>query len=471
MKKKKYIKWIVLSIFLVLTLFNFYYSDVNSNIRQGMNVWESLFSGRFFEYYSLNAESKDAGQMIHLANYGMLLNVFYGIWQLPLFIIEKIIGGNILDYFWARVWGKSIHLIALYTAGIILKKIAKEINISDEKAEILPFLFVSATPAILSALNASQMDGIGLNFMLLALYFLIKDDYKKFLIFLVIAVQFKDFASIFFLPVILYKEKNIFKIMGSVALPFAVSILIKLPFSICDPAGVGLQKSRMWNFFDQLTRSRVNLVGGIEIPLVFLVMGLICMFAYYKRSDNADKEKKSEWYLYFLVAAIAAVVTCVYAYSYWIIYIVPFYLLLILKKEKNLFVAIVLESFAQMSVMVAFLVEAWGVFDSMDGMLVDKILAGRPLILADMFSEYLKNPQYYGFWTLSFAAFIVWLILVLVSYYPDRKNVSEGFGESKTDFWYTGTDKSLEMLYCLRAVGGIVICNIMPMINLLYCIK
>ncbi len=469
LKNKKYLKYLILSAMLLLSFLNYYYSDLNSNIRQGMNVWEALLSGRFFQYYSLNAESRDAGEMIHLANYGMLLNIVYGIWQLPLFVTEKLIGGNILNYFPARLWGKSIHLLTMYTSAILIRKIAREMKVPEERAEDAAFLYLSAAPVILSALNAAQMDGIGLNFMLLALYFLMKEEYKRFLVFFIISVQFKDFASVFFLPVILYKEKNVFKALGTIAAPFVVSFLIRLPFSLLDPSGVGLQKSRMWNFFDQLTRSRVNLFGGIEIPLVFLVMGFICMYAYYKKTAK-DCERRNEWYVYLLVAAIGAVLTCVYAYSYWVIYIVPFYLLLMLKKEKRLFSAVLLESFASMSIMVAYLVEAWGPFDSMEGMLADILIDGN-LIGADIFSAFLKNPQYFGFWTLAFAAFFVWLFGFVYYMNPDRKGEKEEkeeMGEpdgGKENVWSTGDEKSLKVLFWLRAVGSVAVCNIMLIIN------
>ena len=81
-----------------LPLFSVYYDDANSIIRQGMNVWEALFSGRFFHYFSLCNESVPQGLMVHQANYGMVMNLILAIWNLPLWIAEKAAGGNILDH-------------------------------------------------------------------------------------------------------------------------------------------------------------------------------------------------------------------------------------------------------------------------------------------------------------------------------------------------------------------------------------
>ena len=37
--------------------------------------------------------------MVHQANYGLVMNLILAIWNLPLYLAEKLMGGNILEHF------------------------------------------------------------------------------------------------------------------------------------------------------------------------------------------------------------------------------------------------------------------------------------------------------------------------------------------------------------------------------------
>ena len=466
MKKRRTIR-ILLFFLLLIPLCCFYYDDVHSNIRQGMNVWEALFSGRFFQDYSVNAESQAAGQMTHLANYGMILNIVNGIWQLPLYIIEKIVGGNILDHFAARVWGKLLMYAAMWTSAFIFRRLAVITGFDDEKAERAMIMYLSSSLVILSALNASQLDVVGMNFILLAMCCLIKDDMKKFLLFLILAVQFKDFAWLIFLPVLLLKEKNLPKLAGMLIAPFLFGTLTGIPFSLADPAGVATRKSRIWIQIDWLTRSRVNLVGGIEIPVVFLALGALCMYAYYKVLTKEEETKRIEWYLYMATAAMLPIMICTYSNAHWCIYFVPFYLLLLLRREDNFFLRLMLEMAGTLSLTVAYFVEWWGVFGSLDGMLADLLISKDlgTLISSGEISAILKQEKYFQFWTLAFAAFIIWAVCFLYYNHPGRVQKQEE--KKEKDFWIDGNPQSISMLLWLRAAAAFVICNAMVFIVML----
>lgn len=457
---------ILLFFVLLIPLCCFYYDDVNSNIRQGMNVWEALFTGRFFQYYSVNAESQAAGQMTHLANYGMILNIVNGIWQLPLYIIEKIIGGNILEYFAARVWGKLLMYAAMWTSAFLFRKLAVLSGLNEEKAERAMIMYLSSSLVILSALNASQLDVVGMNFILLAMIYLIKEDQKRFLIFLILAVQFKDFAWLIFLPVLLLKEKNLFKLAGTLIAPFLFSAVTGIPFSLADPAGVATRKSRIWIQVDWLTRSRVNLVGGIEIPVVFLALGALCMYAYYKALTKEEETKRVEWYLYMATAAMLPIMICTYSNAHWCIYFVPFYLLLLLRRDDRFFLRLILEMAGTLSLTVAYFVEWWGVFGSLDGMLADLLIPKDmdTLISSGAISGILKQEKYFQFWTLAFAAFIIWALCFLYYNHPGRRAKVQETGQR--DLWTDGNPVSIRVLLWLRGIAAFVICDAMVIIDL-----
>ena len=451
---------VILFLLLLIPFLSFYYSDLNSNIRQGMNVWEALIQGRFFEYYGLNVESRDAGQMIHVANYDMLLNIAYGIWQLPLFIIEKITGGNILDHFAARLYGKSIHFIAMYTAAEILYRIGRVAGLKDERNRQLKFMFLSSIFTICVALNASQVDIIGLNLILLATLFILKEEWGKFIVSFILAVQFKEFAWLIFLPVILAKEKNLIKSGAMLVSPFVLNFIVSLPFKLADPVGVASRRPRTWIQMDFLTRSRITLGEGFEVPLLFIALGAIVFWAYFRM-----KEKESERDIFFMqLLSMTAVLLFTRTAPYWAVYITPFYLLLMLMDGDRLFIRIVMEMAGTFSVMVTYFIVLWGPFDCMEGMLPDMLIK-KEFVDPGLFTAWISDEKYFYFWTLSFAAFAVWLVYSMYRNRPGAERTAAPVQEENA-FWTHGTDKSINMLLWLRALAAFFFSTVMIWVNL-----
>ncbi len=94
--------------------------------------------------------------------------------------------------------------------------------------------------------------------------------------------------------------------------------------------------------------------------------------------------------------------------------------------------------------------------NNMRGMLPD-ILA--PDLLGTDFleglSQRLLQEKYFQFWTLSYAAFFVWILGILIIYCPPILKLLEARKKSSNEW----TDKQISIWLYLRAIAGIVICN------------
>lgn len=448
---------IVLFAAMLLPFASVYYEDANSIIRQGMNVWEALFSGHFFHYYSINGTSVAQGLMVHQANYGLVMNLILGLWNLPLYIAEKIAGGNILDHFAARMWGKAEMLLCAWICMGLLKRVAGKLGFDEKRKKLLGFLFLSSAWLILGALVVAQIDIICMVFILLALDALLDEDTKRFLIFFTISVMCKEFAIFVFLPIILLKEKNLIKAGVAAVLPFAVSFVLGIPFKVADPAGAVLKKPRTWVMIDQLTRMRITLFGEIAIPAFFLALAAVIVFAYL--TVVPDKKEQPKWMIYFGLIGMLPVFVCGYSYPYWGALLLPFVLLLLLWERDRLFLRLFLETAAVLALMVANMVEFPWVFDRVGGMLPDLLfgLQGNAPGVLEQLSDFLKQEKYFGMWTLAYAPFLVWLADSLVRYYPGRKKAEAK--SSSADAWVDGTEQSIRILSILRAIGAFVLCD------------
>ena len=309
----------------------YYYDDANSIIRQGINVWKALFEGNFFEYYSINIQSFNKGEMIHYANYSMGLNLIMGIWQIPLYFIERFFNINVLDYFIFRAYGKMYAIVAAYIASVVIEKMVKELTGDQEKAEKSSFYFLISAFTMVSISNIGQVDIIGIIFVSLAFLFLFKRDIVKFLIFFIIAAQCKNFALFIFVPVILYYEKNIIKSGLYIISPLVVQYLIELPFKIIDPISTSIQDDKMVGSIGALLAYKINIYGKSATPLFYLIFVSICLIAYIKKKDE-EMEKK--WELYFGFVSIFFTLVILGAHTYWYVYL-AFFLSVCLFIEKT----------------------------------------------------------------------------------------------------------------------------------------
>ena len=452
---------VILFLTMLLPLFSVYYDDANSIIRQGMNVWEALFSGRFFHYFSLCNESVQQGLMVHQANYGLVMNLILAVWNLPLWIAEKAAGGNILDHFAARVWGKSEMLLCAWICMGLLKRIAGKFGFDEKKKQLLGFLFLTSAWLVLGALVVAQIDIICMVFILLAFEAFLDENTRKFLLFFTLSVLTKEFAIFVFLPIILLKEKNLIRAGVAMVLPFAVSVLLNLPFKWADPAGAALKKPRTWVMIDQLTRMRITLFGEIRIPAFFIALAAVVVVSY--MTVVPDKKDLPKWMTYMGLIGMLPVFVCAYSYPYWGVLLLPFVLLLVLWEDDKRFLKLFLETAALLSLIVADMIEFPWVFQMVDGMLPDFLFGLREneLGFTEQISEFLKQDMYFNMWTLAYAPFVVWLIDSLIRFWPGRKaDTAKTAIKASANDWIDGTDRSIRILAILRAIGAFVLCDI-----------
>lgn len=440
-------------ILLLLTSVSFYYVDINSNIRQGMNVWEALFSGRFFHYYNINLASVENGEMIHPANYDMAMNVLMGIWQLPLYILEKLLKTNIQNYVLARIWGGLYPVVAIILSGNVLKRIALLFQMSEEQAENVTFMFMTATYALTSSCVVGQADSIGVLFILLALENLLKNDNKKFLLFYILVAQCKFFALFLFIPIILLKEKNLIKIALQVFPPLVISFLIDLPFKIIDPLGTAPKKSRLHNMLYEMTENRIS-VMGIDIPIIFILFSLICLYVYFR--NKPGENECGRWYLYTGLCSMLSVFACFLTVPYWLIYISPFICILVFMEKRSLNRALFIEAIASLCLTVGFIIKFPYVYDVHNLLLAQVYpLNADSMEILGMFSDFISQYKYCDAWTLSYGIFIAWAVGFLIYYFPEQLKKKENDEKENQE-----SSKYIQPILWLRAIGGYLICNI-----------
>lgn len=309
--------------FMFLTMF---YADLTVTAQFSLTLIDSLFDGKFASFYN-NALAM--GIAPEGAVYDIGIYLVLAVWGIPVWILKSFLGIDVLSI-GSLLWFKLLLVFFAIGCGIIIGKIAEEIDVKKEYAEkmwIFSLLF------IFPVFVAAQYDIIPLLFMLNAILYAIRGNMKYCIVNFAIAFTMKPFALMTFLVVVLIKEKNIFKIAKD-------GIISIIPLAICkiiymlNPVNNASNNTFLASMFGKLLEIGID-VGNGRISLFCLFLFIICIAAYLYESKN-EPEKDGKWIIWLLYLTWMNFCVFTSAYPYWIIYMAPFMVLVVLYDELKL---------------------------------------------------------------------------------------------------------------------------------------
>ncbi len=321
--------WII---FLTISLFCWLAYCHQDILNTGASSFTYLI-GHISDFYDYNY----INQIEPMNNYMPSTYLIFALWNLPLYLlgIKRVPGGG--SPFIAVMWFKLLPILFFLATGLVLYKIGNLVGFGEKKSKILTYLFLTTPVAFFGPVIFGQYDSFTIFFVVLGFYYYLKNDEFRFVLFFSIAVTFKYFALLVFLPLVVLKEKNILKIMKKFVL-FLVPLFLECLFYIKSPMfhkGV-LSFASKDNLF--LTRFQLGLV---DLSLFLVVWTLLLCFAYYKKIDSANFDEFFKWSVYFSTFASCLIFSIGVWHPQWLIFAVPFMILsTMLNKSPKLFIVI-----------------------------------------------------------------------------------------------------------------------------------
>ena len=419
LNRKYYEKYFLLIIgMLLFSTICFYYVDISSNVRQGINFWKALFEGNFFKYYSINHESYLAEEMSHHANYSMMTNFIMAIWQFPLYLIEVIWNINTQSYFIFRIYSKLYLLIVAYFTANQIYNIGMKLKLDKEKSSMLKIFFLTSGVMCVSVCLDAQIEIISLFMMLKAIEYAIRGDKKKFLIWYILSFQCKYFAVFALIPILLYIEKKIKILFIEVILPFVVHFIVQYPFNYFDPIGVSYC-STFITTFESLFVPSIR-ICELNIPLSIILYVLLCLCSFFKSNEVVNR---NDWIIYLASLAPFCFINA-YMVPYRMVMLVPLILILLFLKSDDIKTIILFETSMEVLLILFGLFRTTWCYDysAMNGMLLDIILPFKKFELFSMstikenLSDMVELVQG-GI----LALFLGICVYIFIIFYPERK--------------------------------------------------
>ncbi len=330
------IEWIMLFTAMILFTLSFTYDDIMITTRHSIRFWDVLFQGKPWEFYNYNYSGHPTNNS---ANYDFTVYLIFAVWDFPLWAAERLLQIDATENIFCLMWAKLQLLLAILLTAKMLMALGKELKMSKNTRLWLAFVWLSSVLLCTSTLIMSQYDIFTVFFMLCGFNAYLKGNNKKFLLFFAMAVSCKYFALLVFLPLLLLRYKNVFRIFACVLSSLSISMFWKILFAAFTNRveGVALIDSLLPKFYSW------NINAGLYSASVFVMsMMALCIWAYAKEKDEENIAQNA---VFAASAAMIAFAAESPLHPYWVVLATPFLsLLLFMNAERfglNVFLEIV----------------------------------------------------------------------------------------------------------------------------------
>lgn len=290
-----------------------------------------LMYEHFTDFYKASYEQSGG----YYANYLPSTFLAYAIWNLPLYLAGHLPEAILTNSFINNMWYKLLPVLLYFVTAHLIYKIGIEVGFGEKKSRLCKFAFIVFPIGVFSQFIFSQYDIFTVFFMVLGLYFFVKGGMWKFALMFGIATTFKYHAVLYFLALLLLKEKkirNLLKYAAVMAVPLLIEVLpnIGSVYFQRNVMGFGalkfVQKPFALGFF-----SGINLVAAAA--------AFVLVWAYQKKTR--DLEELFSWGMFFCVAVSFAIFGFSAWNPQWLLLLVPFLILnIFMNGNGNLLVMI-----------------------------------------------------------------------------------------------------------------------------------
>ncbi len=347
-------EWIVLGILIFIPFISCFYGDTMSIL-----IYENHFFGAIMDgdgllsYYDYVMNNLGTG---NYATYDFPMYIVLGIWGAPLWFFWGAKGISPLSSFVAKIYGKSIFLAAFAVTVFLVYFICKELKVSKERAIWGAFIYASSVMIYVSICLNGQTDILGLVFILAGILSYVRGRNVWFIIFYAIAVPFKMYALFTFVPLLLLREKKIWKIGVQTLGAISIRVISNMLF---DPSSPAIQEKARFEseLFNRLTAQRLPLLNG-SVPVVILLLGVVCVFCYLKQIES--KEELDKYSVFIPLLAMGCLFVSFESSSYWYLHLTPFLAIMLVYNWGNMKICMLFESVAMICLTAAnYATRAW----------------------------------------------------------------------------------------------------------------
>lgn len=379
----KSVIWIDVVVYAVVLLVCFLLFQ-QADLYHTMGSSFAYVNGHFQDFYDFN-------KVRFIRNdYLPILYSVFALWNLPLKMFGINYDAMVAEYLdlWPIpiIWDKLLLVAFFFATVIMVYKVAEVVSEgSKTRARLIAILFATTPIAIFAVFIMGQYDILGLFFTMIGFYYYVRKDFNRFAWFFSIAISFKFFALVIFIPLLLLAEKK----LAQIAKFGVISLVVTMT-----------QVAFYWEskaFRDGilvLVTGKADQAAGLGSSLynpAFYMMAMyavICLYAFVKKGENDYEWRKMA--VYISLAAYGTMFGAVVWHPQWLIILTPFFALtyLYVKDKRILYIVDIIGAISFVLLVVSIwpnnvdvTMLKWGAFKG--------LFESIPLINIDLTSKYL----------------------------------------------------------------------------------
>lgn len=285
----------------------------------------------FYDYLSASGIDENGLQGLH-ASYMPSVYLLFAIWNIPMKLFGVVPKATAVLGVMPILWAKILPCLAFFGSAFAVFLIARELGMSDHKAKIVMYAYLSMPVALYGQFILGQYESFVVLCVLFGVYAWLKKKTLNFVVWFAVALSFKITALLFFLPLLLLREKNIWKILMWSAAVFALYALEFLiyyhsPAFLSYAFGIGSAGDNPTGYiFNAAYFTGFILTENLkyEVYLTVLAFAFICAYAYFKKTWTGEEGRYA---MYLLCLTGAALFAFSKWHPHWLMIVVPFWTL------------------------------------------------------------------------------------------------------------------------------------------------
>ncbi len=296
------------------------------DIRHTVTSSYAILNGHFRDFYAYNQSIPSIGGN----DYEISVYLVFAIWNIP----TKLAGFARPEVFplLVMLYNKLLVCILFALCSWCVYRIGSLLFKDEKTALFAAASFFLCPIALFGPFIFTQYDSIYVLIMLAGTFLLLRgegrrDDLLGVVLF-GISILFKPFALIGFIPLMLYKNKNILRLLLSFVIVILPTVAVKLVFT---GAGGGV------SFLSRLFESSilVNAWGNFKISLFPVLYMMLCMGCYFLEvSPDRDRQRRTA--IYILYMAYAVFFSFVLWHPMWLLVMMPFFILTTVSSPRRI---------------------------------------------------------------------------------------------------------------------------------------
>ena len=339
----KWYDWVILFALMLFCFLSFNMRDLPHT--SGCSF--AYLNGHFASFYEALAEFgiDEHGEPGLFAAYFPTLYVIFAVWNIPMRVFGVVKGMTSQLNIVALMWAKLLPCLFYFACGFLVFRLCLELKMHERKAKLVMFAFLSMPVAFIGQFVLGNYESILLFFCLMGILAWFKKKDLWFVFWFSLAFTCKYTAILLFFPLLLLRQKNIWKLILMLAGVFVVAGLEFLiyrgsPAFRANVFGVGTTQE-VETVTGYIFHSVVNIGftwDNKEIPVYLTVVSFAFTAAYAYFKHCKDETEEGRYAMYILCLAVACFFCLSKWHPQWLLLGIPFWTITAaLHKDTHIF--------------------------------------------------------------------------------------------------------------------------------------